>query len=408
MTVTIRPSAPAGVAAAPPSKSMAHRALICAGLSRSGGSAVHGVAPSQDVLATLDCLAALGAEFSYENETAAFSRGAEVFAPPAHAVLPCRECGSTLRFFIPLALLSSRELRMTGSETLRNRPLGVYQEICAAQSLRMKKRAEGLRLQGPLSPGEYRIPGDISSQFVSGLLFALPLLDSDSVLRLLPPVESRPYIDMTRAALRAFGVEADWTDGTSISIRGGQTYRPREITVEGDWSNAAFFLALGVPVTGLEPDSLQGDKVCVAYFRALDQGKAELDISDCPDLGPVLFAYAAARHGGRFSGTRRLRLKESDRAAAMREELKKFGVSVEIGENTVTVGCGMRPPSETLDGHNDHRIVMALSVLCTRTGGTIRGAEAVNKSFPDFFRRLRALNVDISSAPAGEWSGNGI
>lgn len=408
MTVTIRPSSPSGSAAAPPSKSMAHRALICAGLSRSGESAVHGVAPSQDVLATLNCLAALGAEYSYEEETVRFSRGAEVFAPPAHAVLSCRECGSTLRFFIPLALLSSRELRMTGSETLLNRPLGVYQDICMAQGLRLKKRADELRLQGPLSPGEYRIPGDISSQFVSGLLFALPLLGSDSVLRILPPVESRPYIDMTRAVLRAFGVEADWKDATGMLIPGGQTYRPRVITVEGDWSNAAFFLALGVPVTGLEPESLQGDKVCVAYFRALDQAKAELDISDCPDLGPVLFAYAAARHGGRFTGTRRLRLKESDRAAAMRAELIKFGVSVEIGENTVTVGCGMHPPSEALDGHNDHRIVMALSVLCTKTGGTIRGAEAVNKSFPDFFERLKALKIDLSSASEGEGSGNGI
>ena len=169
------------------------------------------------------------------------------------------------------------------------------------------------------------------------------------------------------------------------------------MAVEGDWSNAAFFLALGVPVTGLDPDSLQGDKVCVDYFLALEAGAAEADLSDCPDLGPVLFACAAAHHGGRFTGTRRLRLKESDRASAMAEELRKFGVPVTLEENTVAVGTGLRAPAEILDGHNDHRIVMALSVLCARTGGTIRGAEAVNKSFPDFFERLQQLGIEVTT-----------
>lgn len=396
MTVTIRPSVPSGSAAAPPSKSMAHRLLICAGVSRGGESAVRGVALSQDVLATLDCLAALGAQYEYETGVAKV-RGADVFSPPEHAALPCRECGSTLRFFIPLALLSERELTMTGSETLLDRPLSVYKDICVAQSLRLKKRGGKLRLQGPLSPGEYRIPGNISSQFVSGLLFALPLLDSESVLRLLPPVESRPYIDMTLAALREFGVTAEWTDELTLQIPGGQAYQPREVSVEGDWSNASFFLALGVPVTGLREDSLQGDRVCVKYFKALDAGNAELDISDCPDLGPVLFAYAAMRHGGRFTGTRRLQIKESDRGAAMQEELRKFGVAVEIEENRVTVGCSLSAPTEILDGHNDHRVVMALSVLCAQTGGTIAGAEAVNKSFPDFFDRLKELGIKVET-----------
>lgn len=396
MTVTIRPSVPSDSAAAPPSKSMAHRLLICAGVSRGGESVVRGVALSQDVLATLDCLAALGAQYEYETGVAKV-RGADVFSPPEHAALPCRECGSTLRFFIPLALLSERELTMTGSETLLDRPLSVYKDICVAQSLRLKKRGGKLRLQGPLSPGEYRIPGNISSQFVSGLLFALPLLDSESVLRLLPPVESRPYIDMTLAALREFGVTAEWTDELTLQIPGGQAYQPREVSVEGDWSNASFFLALGVPVTGLREDSLQGDRVCVKYFKALDAGNAELDISDCPDLGPVLFAYAAMRHGGRFTGTRRLQIKESDRGAAMQEELRKFGVAVEIEENRVTVGCSLSAPTEILDGHNDHRVVMALSVLCAQTGGTIAGAEAVNKSFPDFFDRLKELGIKVET-----------
>ena len=168
---------------------------------------------------------------------------------------------------------------------------------------------------------------------------------------------------------------------------------PRELTVEGDWSNAAFFLAMGIPVKGLDENSLQGDRVCREYFKALDAGFAELDISNCPDLGPVLFAYAALHAGGRFTGTGRLRIKESDRCAAMEAELAKFGVEVRTGENEITVGNGVQKPLSELDSHKDHRIVMALSVLCTVTGGTICGAEAVCKSFPDFFEVLRSVGV---------------
>ena len=168
---------------------------------------------------------------------------------------------------------------------------------------------------------------------------------------------------------------------------------PQELGVEGDWSNAAFFLAMGASVTGLDENSLQGDSVCREYFKALDAGFAELDLSDCPDLGPVLFVYAALRSGGRFSGTERLRMKESDRLASMREELAKCGAEIRLGENTITVGSGVKRPEVPLDGHRDHRIVMALSVLCTVTGGMIRGAEAVAKSFPDFFEQLRSVGV---------------
>ena len=399
MNVAIYPSRPAGTAAAPPSKSMAHRKLICAGLA-AGESVIRGVAPSQDVLATLDCLRALGAECRYQGDTVTV-RGTDPFSAPDHAVLPCRECGSTLRFFVPLALLGGGDAVLTGSETLLRRPLGVYADLCRERGLRFEQSAAALSVRGPLPAGTFVLPGDVSSQFVSGLLFALPLLPGDSAIRLLPPVESRPYIDMTLSALRAFGVRAGWLDETTLSVPGGQRYQPRELAVEGDWSNAAFFLALGVPVTGLDADSLQGDRICVEYFKALDAGCAELDISDCPDLGPVLFAYAAARHGGRFTGIRRLRIKESDRAAAMAEELEKFGVLVALGENVAAVGTGLRAPERLLDGHNDHRIVMALSVLCARTGGTICGAEAVDKSFPDFFDRLNAIGVraEIVSAP---------
>ena len=394
MTVTITPSAPGGNVAAPPSKSMAHRALLCAALA-GGGSLVRGVAASQDVLATLDCLRVLGAEFSFENGDVAFLRGADMFSAPAGAALPCRECGSTLRFFVPLCLLGGGESTLTGSGTLLARPLGVYADICEKQGLLFETRKNSLRVRGPLRAGAFELPGDISSQFVSGLLFALPLLRGDSSLKLLPPVESRAYIDMTMEALEYFGVTARWRDETAIYVPGGQKYRAREISVEGDWSNAAPFLALGAEVTGLRADSTQGDRICADYFRALDAGAAELDISGCPDLGPALMAYAALHSGCVLTGTRRLRLKESDRGAAMRAELAKFGVRVELGENRIAVGGGVSAPSEVLDGHNDHRIVMALSVLCTSVGGTIAGAEAVDKSFPDFFERLKSINVGV-------------
>lgn len=395
MTVTITPSKPVGSVAAPPSKSMAHRALICAALAE-GESCVRGVAASQDMLATLDCVKTLGAEFSFDHGDVTFRRGVDMFATPDGTVLPCRECGSTLRFFVPLCLLGGGETTLTGSETLLSRPVSVYQNICKTQGLLFETEKTALRVRGPLRPGAFSLPGDVSSQFVSGLLFALPLLDGDSVIELLPPVESRAYIDMTMEALAAFGVTARWRDETAILVPGGQLYRAQDVSIEGDWSNAAPFLALGAEVTGLKTDSTQGDKICAAYFKALDAGPAELDISGCPDLGPVLMAYAALRSGCVLTGTRRLKLKESDRGNAMRAELSKFGVEVVLEENRIAVGSGVSAPSGVLDGHNDHRIVMALSVLCAAVGGTIAGAEAVDKSHPGFFEQLKSVNVGVN------------
>ena len=392
MTVTIYPSQPFGSVAAPPSKSMAHRLLLCAGLAE-GESVVRGVAPSEDVLATIDCLRVLGASVALDGGTATV-RGCDPFRAGG-GVLPCRESGSTLRFFAPICALSGRKTALEGTETLLKRPLSEYETLFRERGLLFERGARRLTLQGPLPPGRYELAGNVSSQFVSGLLFALPLLPGDSMICLRPPVESRAYIDMTLAALRAFGVRSEWRDTLTLEIPGGQRYKACSADVEGDWSNAAFFLALGVTVTGLDGASLQSDRACVDAFAALDAGCAALDLSGCPDLGPVLMAYAAARSGGVFTGTRRLALKESDRGAAMAAELRKFGVTVSAEDNRMTVSGGARAPAEALCGHNDHRVVMALAVLCTRTGGTITGAEAVKKSFPDFFERLAALGVRI-------------
>ncbi len=395
MNARIEPSSPAGSVAAPPSKSMAHRLLICAGLAI-GEKTVHGVACSEDILATLDCLRALGVRCTVRGGDAVVT-GYTPHCGAEGAVLPCRESASTLRFFLPLCLFGP-PVTLTGSARLMARPMEPYRKLCERQGIRFAQTDTAVTVQGTLSPGEFRLPGDVSSQFVSGLLFALPGLDGDSVIRLGGRVVSRSYIDMTMAALHTFGVETKWLDRETVAIPGRQccAFRP-EVTVEGDWSNAAPFLALGLDVTGLDPDSQQGDRVCADRFRALDVGCPTIDLTDCPDLAPVLMAYAAMRGGAVFTGTRRLRWKESDRGAAMAEELGKFGVEVRFGADEIAVGCGLHPPAEPLCAHNDHRIVMALAVLCARTGGTITGAEAVNKSFPDFFEKLQRVGVRLTT-----------
>ena len=417
MIVTITPSKASGRVQAPPSKSMAHRLLLCAGFS-AGTSEISNVDFSEDILATLDCLRALGAKIVCKESRVIIS-GIDPGEVSHPAVLPCRECGSTLRFMIPACLLSGQEMCLTGSRILFARPLNVYENICREQNLRFEKRENSLAVAGRLSAGSYVFPGNISSQFVSGLLFALPLLEKSSTLTLLPPVESRPYIDLTLDALAQFGVKtaiapAEGMEGGSagtapsdaasapleIYVPGGQSYQAGNHEVEGDYSNAAFFEALtllggNVEVDGLKEGSLQGDRIFREHFARLQEGFAEADLSDCPDLGPVLMAAAAALHGGRFTGTRRLKYKESDRGAAMKQELGRMNVRVDVSENEIVVYPGLSRPQEILDGHDDHRIVMALAVLLSMTGGSLRGTEAVAKSFPDFFDRLKKLGIKM-------------
>ena len=384
MELEIRPGRASGIVNAPPSKSMAHRLLLCAGLC-SGVSVVRNVAFSEDILATIDVLRALGAKV-YTDEDFVFIKGTDVLHAACRDTISCRESGSTLRFTIPLMLLGGNVFTLTGQSRLLQRPQSVYEDLCRAQGLIFERSSSSITLSGPLRAGDFTIPGDISSQFISGLLFALPLLSDDSTIRLTPPVESRSYIDMT--------------------LPGGQSYAPWDIAVEGDWSNAAFFAALkafgdDVRVMGLRRDSLQGDRIFEDYYEKLKSGCADLDISDCPDLGPVLMAAAAGLHGCVLTGTKRLAIKESDRGAAMAQELHKLGVRCELSENTIRVSSGLKAASEPLCGHNDHRIVMACAVLLTRVGGFLTSAEAVRKSFPDFFDRLRGLGIEVIEHAAG-------
>ena len=395
MTVTIAPGAARGAVCAPPSKSCGHRMLLCAALA-AGESRIRGISRSQDMAATLDCIRAMGGSARLEGDTAHITGTGGCAAKSA--VYPCRESGSTLRFCIPPALVPGGRAVFTGAPRLLERGIGIYEDVLP----RIEKSERCIALEGALTAGEYTLRGDVSSQFISGLLLALPLLAADSTLCVLPPVESRPYIDITLDVMRSFGVQVDEWDENCFFIPGPQHYAARVAAVEGDWSNAAFLLALGegVTVTGLRAESLQGDRVCRDMLRRLQSPGAQLDLTACPDLGPVLFAAAARAHGAVFTGTRRLRIKESDRVAAMAQELAKLGVRVDAEENRVTVHPGgIAAPREVLDGHNDHRIVMALSVLATSVGGTICGAEAVAKSYPDFFEVLQALGIRAEIRP---------
>ncbi len=396
MKVHIYPGLAAGRAAAPPSKSMAHRLLIAAGLAK-GQSRITGLALSEDVAATIDCLRALGATVTLNGGEATVT-GADPRLRPAGALLPCRESGSTLRFMIPLCLLAAAPCTLTGCGRLLHRPQTVYADLCRGQGLPFAVSDAGVQLCGPLQGGDFTLPGDVSSQFITGLLLALPLTGRPSRLHLTGEVQSRPYIDLTLQAMAHFGLTARFEDERTIALPAG-CYRPADATVEGDYSNAAFLEALGVLggnvcVTGLNPASLQGDRVYKEGFAALQNGFCRLSLADCPDLGPIYMALAAACHGAEFTHTARLKIKESDRAAAMAAELAKFGVALLVEDDRVVVPpAQLTPPALPLCAHGDHRIVMALATLCTRTGGVIEGAEAVAKSYPDYFSVLSSLGI---------------
>ena len=398
MKVTITKSRAEGTVSAPPSKSVAHRALICAALS--GGSVVKNLAFSKDIEATATCLHRMGATVEKAEGGLLFGALDPENTNNSQA-FDCIESGSTLRFLLPLCMLSGRECTLIGSERLLSRPLSVYEEICRRDGIAFSNDGKEIKVSGTLKGGEYFVPGDISSQFITGLLFALPLCKKDSTLTVTGRFESASYVDITLDVLSHFGIKIE-RNGNVFRIMGNQRYSVCDYTVEGDCSNAAFldgFNLLGgqVEVTGLRDDTLQGDRVYREMFSRLEtEQNPVFDLSDCPDLGPVMFALAAANGGARFTGTRRIKIKQRDRGEAMKEELSKFSVKTEIYENEITVSGGLSAPKEPLCGHNDHRIVMALCLLCSLTGGTVLGAEAVEKSFPDFFEKLQSLKIGLT------------
>ncbi len=419
MQVHIEPAAVKGVLSAPPSKSLAHRALLCAALAN-GSSIVSRLEYSEDIEATLRAAQQMGARVLREGGTVTMAAhaGFATFIRP----VDCGESGSTLRFLIPMLSLSGQKIRFTGRGRLMQRPMQVYAEVLPAHGTRFTQDENGITVFGAPLAGEYKLPGDVSSQFISGLLLALPLLDSSSTLRIQPPFESRSYVELTRAMQAKFGVHSQWRGENTLFIPGAQAYQPCRYAVEGDYSQAAFLAVLGaaagdVTVTGLAERTAQGDAVILDILRRCGAAPyrttandgwrflraaltaTDIDLADCPDLGPILMVLGALCTGTTvIRNAGRLRLKESDRIAAMQEELAKFGIVLQAEGDTVTVAGGtLHAPAVPLSSHNDHRIAMSLAVLALAAGvsADIEGAEAVAKSWPGYWDALALLGAEV-------------
>ena len=387
MDITISPGKLQGEITVIPSKSQAHRLLICAAFADKP-TALFCPQTSRDMDATADCLNSLGANIIYDGQSYYVS---PISALPKSANLTCYDSGSTLRFLLPIvgALGVDATFHMTGR--LPYRPLSPLWEEMERMDCSLSRPTETtLRCTGKLRAGTYRIDGSVSSQFITGLLFALSLLEDKSELKITGSLESKPYVDMTLDALKGFGVDPE--------VLGGQQLRsPGKLTVEGDWSNGAFLLtaaALGsdIKVLGLDSDSPQGDRACQPLLKQLQKQSVTIDVRDIPDLVPILAVAAGALHGAVFQNIRRLRLKESDRVATVIQLLTSLGGKAEATEDTLTVyPTGYR--RGIIDSAGDHRIAMAAAIAATvcQQPVTILGAEAVNKSYPQFWEEYHRL-----------------
>lgn len=390
MDITIQPGKLSGSIAVVPSKSQAHRLLIGAAFA-DGPTALLCPETNRDIEATTDCLRALGADIRRTEDGYVVIPIQKI---PETAVLPCCESGSTLRFMLPLvgALGVDATLQLEGR--LPQRPLSPLWEEMERMGCRLSRPTENIiRCQGKLRSGGYEIDGSVSSQFITGLLYAMSLLHGDSSLTVTGKLESRPYVEMTQQAMARFGVQTD-----DFRVRGGQVYHtPGTLEVEGDWSNGAFFLTaefLGsdITVTNLDPNSAQGDRTVTRLLPLLKDGCADIDASDIPDLVPILSVAAGAKNGAVFHNIRRLRLKESDRVASVISMLESIGGKADATEDTLRVfGTGYR--GGAVDAVNDHRIAMAASIAATVCTGpvTILGAQCASKSYPAFWEEYRRL-----------------
>lgn len=404
MKVKINKSVANGTINAQPSKSYAHRLLIASALSKEE-SIIKNVVMSNDIKATLNCIKTLGKDYEIINEgvnnNTIIIKTKNNINNNEELVFDCFESGSTLRFFIPIALLLNKKVKFIGTEKLISRGISVYEEICNNQGIEIIKEKESITFIGGLKADNFLVKGNISSQFISGLLFALPLLEEDSIINVITNLESKNYIDITIDVLKQAGITIERKDDFSYYIIGNQKYNSLNCIVEGDYSNSAFidsfnYLNGNVKVEGLNKDSFQGDKKYIEYFEKLNNGYFECDITNCIDLGPILFAFSSLKYGGSFTGVSRLRIKESDRIKDIAEELEKFNIQVIEEENKVTIiNDNICKPKNILYGKNDHRIVMALSVMLSIYGGEIEGVEAVNKSYPSFFNDLETLGIEV-------------
>ena len=415
MKAVIKPSKSTGKVKIPPSKSMAHRAIICASLA-DGKSVISNIDYSVDITTTIECMRSLGADIHCDGDTVTV-QGIKDFNSLKNNKIECNESGSTLRFLIPLFSLTNQKITFTGKNRLLKRPQKIYEEIFSNAGLFFAQDEEKIQICGAVPAGKYTVAGDVSSQFISGLLFTLPLLETDSKIHILPPFESRSYIDLTIQMLKKFGISIEWENDLVLSIKGGQKYIPHDETVEGDFSQFAFFGVLSainnpVEICGMDSNSLQGDKQIldiladfgcdVKYDNGVYRISAQklcarpIDLKNCPDLGPVLCTLAMFSEGDtNIFNASRLRIKESDRIAAMVAECAKMGCTIEDTENEMTIHGGFAKPTRTLCGWNDHRIVMACAVALSVLGGEIDGCEAISKSYPSFFDDLKKAGIEV-------------
>ncbi len=414
MRVTITPTRLRGTVTPPPSKSQSHRFLLAAALAE-GESVIQNVTLCDDVAATLRCVTALGASVTAEGSTLTVRGIGNRRIPWAPCMcgmthLPCGQSASTLRFLMPVALALVGGAFFTGEGRLLARPMEPYAELFAQKGLFYAREARSITVEGRLEGGDFALPGNVSSQFVSGLLFALPLLEGDSTLRLTTPPESADYIAMTLDTLKRFGITVEYKNFSRFHIPGGQTYRPRTLSVEADWSQAAFWYAaagLGSEITvgGMDPRSIQGDRV-FPHWEELMGGEephaASIDVSHSPDLVPPAAARGACMNGTLYlNRAGRLRLKESDRLSAITEVLTAMGANVTgeadrlIIEGTPTLSGGC-----TVDCRGDHRIAMMAAVAAIRCAApvTVTGAECVSKSYPRFWEDYVLLGGNIETS----------
>lgn len=404
--VKFSPFVPNGTVNVPPSKSDVHRAIICAAMAN-GVSRISPVALSNDIKATIGCIKALGADAVLENNVLTVD-GTNMYKNKT-ALLDCGESGSTLRFFIPIAAVGNINATFVGKGKLPQRPIGIFTEALPKAGTVCK--TEGglpLEIKGQLKSGIFEIPGNVSSQFITGLLLALPILEGDSEIVLTSPLESVGYIAMTIRTMKQFGVNIQATE-KGWHIKGSQSYKTCDYTTDGDWSQAAFFMVLGavsgkVTVKGVAKDSTQGDKKCaeiLARFGAkvtqldnevtVEKGELKaitVDASQIPDLVPVLSVCAAFAEGTtKIINAERLRIKECDRLKATAELLNNLGGKVkELSDGLEITGVSSLKGGN-VNGYNDHRIVMSAAVCAARSDEDITAtfAMSINKSYPDFY-----------------------
>ncbi len=413
MNIRLKPCRFCGEVTAISSKSDAHRLLIASALS-DRQTFIRCNARSADITATVNCLNSLGADIKFVDGGISVK---PIKEKRKSAVLDCNESGSTIRFLLPVAVSLGTNTEFTGGGRLPERPLSPLREQMEAHGVVFSPiNVFPVKINGEMISGEFTIKGNISSQFITGLLFALPLLNGNSIINVIPPVESRPYIDMTLNTLKKFGITVT-EKSNSFFIPGGQKYAsPGTVESEGDWSNSAFFLTAGavsgrVTVTGLDVSSVQGDKQILTILKEMgaeitvEQGSItvkkgdlhgiNIDARNIPDLVPIISVAAAAANDGKtvITGAERLKIKESDRLTAVYESLKALGVDISKTDDGLVINKTGIVGGGAVSGYNDHRMVMALSVLSAVSSGDIilRGAEAVNKSYPNFFEDFSSL-----------------